>query len=124
MRPTLLSLLFLALPVLAQTKLVTEFPNGATALTPEAMKARSAPGAEFSFRSAEGYAVRMSFQDGGQAAITAPVASDAGRCRIEGSSVCFELRRFPSGCSEVRLVGDALYWKRASNDEVVKLDQK
>ena len=124
MRPTLLSLLFLALPVLAQTKLVTEFPDGATALTPEAMKARFTPGAEFSFRSAEGYAVRMSFQDGGQATIAAPVATDAGRWRIEGSSVCFELRRISSGCNEVRLVGDALYWKRASNDEVVRLEKK
>jgi hypothetical protein len=34
------------------------------------------------------------------------------------------LRRFASGCNEVRIVGDTLYWKRNSNDEVVTLQQR
>lgn len=122
MKPIVLALAMLALPVLGQTRLVKEFPAGASALAPEAMKGRFTPGSEYTFRSAEGYSVRMNFLDGGQATVVAPAASDAGRWRIEGSSVCFEWRRFPSGCNEVRIVGEALYWKRVSNDEVVKLD--
>lgn len=124
MKMLVLALAMVVLPALAQTKLVKEFPAGATALAPEAMKARFTPGTEFAFRSAEGYEVRMNFQDGGQATVTAPRAADTGQWRIDGSSVCFEFRRFPSGCNEVKAVGDALYWKRVSNDEVVKLEQK
>lgn len=121
MRLPVLTMALLALPVLAQTKLVKEFPPGASALPPDAMKTVFKPGSEFAFRSAEGYEVRMQFQEGDQAAITAPIASDAGRWRIEGSSVCFELRRFPSGCNEIRTVGETIYWKRLSNGEVVTL---
>jgi len=124
MKVFVLALAMLALPALAQTKLVKEFPAGATALGPEAMKARFTPGTEFTFRSAEGYEVRLNFQEGGHATVIAPIASDAGKWRIDGSSVCFELRRFPSGCNEIRTVGDALYWKRVSNDEVVRLERK
>jgi hypothetical protein len=67
---------------------VTQFPAGAAALGPEAMKERFAPGSEFTFRSAEGYEVRVSFQAGGPASVV------------------------------------ALYWKRLSNDEVVRPEQK
>jgi len=123
MKLVVLALAMVALPALAQTRLVKEFPAGATSLSPEAMKARFTPGIEFTFRSAEGYEVRLNFQEGGQATVIAPIASDAGQWRIEGSSVCFELRRFASGCNEVKAVGDVLYWKRISNDEVVKLEQ-
>jgi hypothetical protein len=124
MKLVVLAMTMVALPALAQTRLVKEFPAGATALAPEAMKARFTPGTEFAFRSTEGYEVRMNFQEGGQAIVAAPIATEAGRWRIDGSSVCFEFRRFPSGCNEVKAVGDALYWKRVSNDEVVKLEQK
>jgi hypothetical protein len=124
MKLVVLALAMVALPALAQTRLVKEFPAGATSLSPEAMKARFTPGIEFTFRSAEGYEVRLNFQEGGQATVIAPIASDAGQWRIEGSSVCFELRRFASGCNEVKAVGDVLYYKRISNDEVVKLEQK
>ena len=124
MKVFVLALAMLALPALAQTKLVKEFPAGATALGPEAMKARFTPGTEFTFRSAEGYEVRLNFQEGGHATVIAPIASDAGKWRIDGSSVCFELRRFASGCNEVKAVGNVLYWKRVSNDEVVRLEQK
>jgi hypothetical protein len=109
MKLVVLALAMVALPSLAQTKLVKEFPAGATALGPEAMKARFTPGTEFTFRSAEGYEVRLNFQEGGQATVIAPIASDAGQWRIEGSSLCFELRRFASGCNEVKAVGDVLY---------------
>jgi hypothetical protein len=124
MKAFVLAMAVVALPALAQTKLVKEFPAGATALGPEAMKARFTPGTEFTFRSAEGYEVRMGLQEGGQATVAAPIGSDTGRWRIDGSAVCFELRRFASGCNEVKTVGDALYWKRVSNDEVVRLERK
>ena len=124
MRSVVLAMALVALPALAQTRLVKEFPAGATALGPEAMKARFTPGTEFTFRSAEGYEVRLNFHEGGQATVTAPLGSDAGQWRIDGSSVCFELRRFASGCNEIKAVDDVLYWKRASNDEVVKLEKR
>jgi hypothetical protein len=124
MKLVVLAMAMIALPALAQTRLTKEFPASAAPLAPEAMKARFTPGKEFSFQSAEGYEVRMNFQDGEQATVAAPRATDTGRWRIDGSSVCFEFRRFPSGCNEVKAVGDTLYWKRVSNDEVVKLEQK
>jgi hypothetical protein len=124
MRRVILVMALLALPAMAQPKLVKEFPGGASALDPDAMKARFRPGSEFAFRGADGAEVRLQFQSGDQATVIAPIASDAGRWRIEGSSVCLELRRFASGCNEVRIVGDTLYWKRNSNDEVVTLQQR
>lgn len=122
MNRLLLTLLFLPLPIYAQTKLVTEFPEGAKPLAAEALKERFS-GGDYAFRGANGAEVRMQFQ-GPRAEISAPVANDSGSWKIEGSAICFELQKFPSGCNEVRIAGDVLYWKRNSNGEVVQLYRK
>jgi len=122
MNRLLLTLLFLPLPTYAQTKLVTEFPEGAKPLTAEALKERFSE-SDHAFRGANGAEIRLQFQ-GSFAQIGAPDRSDSGPWKIEGSAICFELKKFPSGCNEVRVAGEVLYWKRISNGEVVQLYRK
>jgi hypothetical protein len=115
----LLSLLLAsAVPAFAQT---TEFPGGASPLGADALKARFSE-ASYAFTDANGVVVGLQFK-GAEVDVKAPRASDSGTWKIEGSAICFELQRFKSGCNEVRLLGDQLYWKRNSNGEVVKLQK-
>lgn len=119
MRRVLFLLLFVAAHAHAQSKPVTDFPGGATPLSAEALKARFT-GASYAFTGANGMEVTLQFRDS-DAVIGTPRSSDTGPWTIEGSAICFKLTKFPSGCNEVRLVGDDLYWERSSNGEVVKL---
>lgn len=98
-----------------------EFPSGASPLPAADLKARFT-GASYVFRDAKGVEVRLKFGDS-NVEVQAPRASDSGPWKAEGSAICIEFTRFKSGCNEVRLAGDQLYWKRNSNDEVVKLNK-
>jgi len=49
-------------------------------------------------------------------------ASDKGKWRVEGSLVCNEYERFPSGCAEMRASATRVCLKRPSTGEVVAMD--
>jgi hypothetical protein len=49
-------------------------------------------------------------------------ASDKGKWRVEGSQMCTEYARFPSGCVEMRASANRVYLKRSSTGEVVAMD--
>jgi hypothetical protein len=116
MKRLLLLMLVSAVPAFAQT---TEFPSGASPLPADALKTRFTK-ASYKFTGADGAEIHLEFGES-DVSVRAPRASDSGPWKIEGSAICIEFSRFKSGCNEVRLVGDQLYWKRNSNSEVVKL---
>ena len=107
---------------LAQLWVPTVFPSEAVPLTPEALKQRLA-GKAFLVRPAAGAEMRLQYQET-DALINIGNSSDSGKWRVEGSSVCVDWQKFPPGCSEVRLVGDVMYTKRASNGEIVILQPR
>lgn len=43
--------------------------------------------------------------------------------RTEDGRVCLEFRKLPFGCTEFRIIGDALYLKRISTGEMVALQK-
>jgi hypothetical protein len=43
---------------------------------------------------------------------------------VEEGKVCAEMQKTGPSCSEMRIVNDVLYMKRASNGEVVALQPK
>ena len=116
--------LFVFVPViaLAQATIPTEFPPEAVPFTPDALKERIA-GRTFTFKPVAGDAVRIQYQET-HAFFNVGSASDSGKWRVEGSSVCYDWRKFPGGCSEHRKVGDLVYVKRFSTGEVVVLQPK
>ena len=106
----------------AQATMPTEFPSGSVPFTPEVLKER-VTGKTFTFKPVVGDPVRIQYQET-HAFFNAGSASDSGKWKVEGSSVCYEWRKFPGGCSEHRSVGDLVYVKRYSNGEVVLLQPK
>ena len=116
-----LFLLFPAL-VLAQPTFPTAFPTDATSLSPESLRQRLA-GKTFLMKPMVGDALRIQYQET-FVFINVGSASDSGNWRVEGSSVCIEWKKFNSNCSEMRMVGETLYVKRANNGEVVEMKVK
>jgi hypothetical protein len=112
-------LLCLLLPTLApaQPALQTEFPPAATPLASEALK-KLLTGRTFLITPAAGAEMRLEYRDA-YAYINIGNRSDSGKWRVEGSAACIDWQVFPAGCSEVRVAGDVIYTKRASNGEVV-----
>jgi hypothetical protein len=104
---------------IAQPVFATEFPAAASPLSPEALTKLVADKV-FKLKPATGPEIRVEYR-GNWAYFNAGNASDNGKWRIEGSAVCVEWKRIPPGCSEMRMVGDTLYTKRASNGEVLPL---
>lgn len=99
----------------------TEFPAGTTALESQALKQRLV-GKAFKVKPAEGAPFRIAYREGYvDLNIYAPggTLNDSGTWKVEGSSVCIEWQRFKSGCSEYRLLGETLYTRRVTNNEVV-----
>jgi len=101
----------------AQSPLQTEFPQGATQLSAEALQ-KLLTGQTFLISQAVGLDMRIQYKER-YAFINIGQRSDSGGWRVEGSSVCIDWRMFPKGCSEVRLKDDIIYLKRGSNNEVV-----
>lgn len=105
--------------VIAQPALSTEFPAGSTSLEP-AVLSKLIAGKVFKLKPANGPEIRVEYRDS-WAYFNAGNASDFGRWQAEGSAICIKWTRIPPGCSEMRMVGDTLYTKRASNGEVLPL---
>lgn len=102
---------------IAQTAFPTDFPDGAVALSPEALKAVLL-GKVATSKPVKGPELKVTYKDT-YAFLNAGNFADSGKWRVEGSSVCIDWQKIKPSCGEVRAVGDAIYIKRAGNDEVV-----
>ena len=114
-----LALAVWCVPVKAQ--FATEFPPDAATMTSEALRAKLA-GATFTYRISSGAEIGLKFNES-HAFVTTPNNSDSAPWKIEASALCITWTKFPGGCSEFRLSGGDLYFKR-SNGEVVRLIRK
>ncbi len=117
MRHTLLLSLLLPALASAQPALQTEFPKAATPLESGALQ-KLLTGRSFTVSQAVGSEMRLQYRDT-FAYINIGNRADSGKWRVEGSAVCVDWRVFAAGCSEVRVDGDVIYTKRASNGEVL-----
>lgn len=119
MNKTLLVLMLVAcsLQSRAQSALPTEFPSGAVLLSPEVL-AKLLDGHKYKLRPKNGPEIRVEYKDG-LAYMTSGKTADSGKWRVEGSAICVEWQKLPSGCSEVRLLGETLYSKRPTTGEVL-----
>lgn len=98
------------------------FPADAAAPGAEALHARLA-GQVFRTTDAKGLAWRLEYSRLGHLFVDIGTGfQDDGPYRVEGSQVCVTLRRSGSSCSEYRLHQDAVYLRRASNGEILKLN--
>ena len=97
----------------------TDFPANATPLSAEQLRMR-VQDKVFTLQPASGPSMRIQYK-GEYAYINIGSSSDAGPWRVDGSSICNDWRRFTASCSEVRLLGDVLYVKRKSNNEVMAM---
>ena len=119
MRIALAACLFAPVLALAQAGFPTEFPAGAETLQPDDLQKKLA-GRVVQMKYANGADVRLEFKDA-YAYVDSGRSSDSGKWRVHESQLCIDWQRFPSGCSQVRTVGDALYVKRLTNGEVVQM---
>ena len=115
----LLAVLIAPAVAFAQAAFPTEWPSGAEALSPDTLRQRLM-GRSFIAKSVTGPDVRTEYQDT-VAYITVGSTSDSGPWRTEGSAVCNEWKKLRPACSEMRVVGEVLYVKRANNGEVMAL---
>jgi hypothetical protein len=116
---TFLAVLIAPTIALAQPAFPTEWPSGAETLQPDALRQRLI-GKSFVAKSVTGPDVRTEYQDT-VAYINVGSTSDFGPWRTEGSAVCNEWKKLRPACSEMRVVGEVLYVKRANNGEVMAL---
>lgn len=107
---------------LAQAAFPTEWPIGAESLAPDALRQRLI-GNSFVAKSVTGPDVRTQYKES-YVYINVGNTSDSGEWRTEGSAVCVEWKQLRPSCSEIRLVGDLLYVKRANNGEVMALTRR
>ena len=114
-----LALLFVPGLAVAQVAFPTEWPNGAHPLSPAELRQRLV-GRSFVAKSLTGPDVRTQYQET-YAYINVGSTSDSGTWKTEGSAVCNEWQRLRAACSEIRLVGEVLYVKRANNGEIMAL---
>lgn len=124
MRPSVAAAILALAPALAaaQGAFPTAFPEGAKELAPDALAQRLA-GNVYVVKPANGPPYRLQYQKD-VVYFNMGNVSDEGAWRVEGSAACVEFKRIPSGCSQMRLVGDVLYTKRNSNGEVVVMQKQ
>ena len=108
--------------VCAQAGFPTEFAADAVPLQPDELQKRLT-GRVAQMKYANGADVRLEFKDT-YAFVNSGNNSDSGKWRVDGTKLCTEWQRFPSGCSEVRAKGDLLYVKRVMNGEIVQMVMK
>lgn len=114
-----IALSLIPLGALAQSALPTEFPADARPAAASDLRTLLA-GNAFHVRPAEGTSWRIDYKSNGYAFLdTGSGFRDSGVWRVEDGRLCTEWRKARSGCSEVRVQGDAIYVKRASNGEVL-----
>jgi hypothetical protein len=117
---------YLALPILLISSMAwaqsspTEFPDGATAVAPEALKG-SVADKVFAVKPSKGPTWRWQFNANGYFFINIGNFSDSGKWEAKDSSLCTEGKQIKASCNEVRAKGAELYLKR-DNGEVVRLE--
>jgi hypothetical protein len=119
MRAIVASLLLASSPAWAQA-LATEFPEGAVAVNPDALKA-SVSDKVFAVKASRGPAWRWQFNADGFFFINIGNFSDSGKWSIKDSALCSEGKQIKASCNEVRAKGQELFLKR-DNGEIVKLE--
>jgi hypothetical protein len=116
-----LGTVLLAGQALAQATFPTEFPAGAKVLTSEEIKS-TLSGKTFTVSPADGTTWRLEFKDSGYVFLdTSRGYRDSGKWRIESNQWCTDLQKTGTACTELRLNGEILYYKRAANGEVVPM---
>ncbi|MEO8836770.1 MAG: hypothetical protein ABI364_08525 [Caldimonas sp.] len=108
--------------VLAQASFPTEFPQESAAMEAAVLK-QLLTGKTFVVTPVGGAPYRIQYKDS-YVFLNIGSTSDTGRWRTEGSSVCIEWNRLRASCGEVRAAGSVLYVKRASNGEVVRMQEQ
>ncbi len=98
------------------------WPSTARSLSGDELRQRVS-GKVFEIALEPGMSARMDYRDSGYMFVNVHPsgASDSGRWRIDGNQLCSEMRRFPSGCNEMRVVGDKLMLRR-TNGQIVMLE--
>ena len=115
------ALLLVASCAYSQTTLPTEYPKDATAVGSEAIQQKLF-GKIFAANVTDGNAWRLEFRATGYMFLNTDGGyGDYGKWWVEGNQWCVELRRTGLACSELREKGALLYFKRASNGEIVQL---
>lgn len=120
-----LLLLMLSVPAIAsaQPQMQIEFPADATPLGAEAVNTQFA-GQTYTVQPFSGPGWKLQFNSAGFVFINLSSGpSDKGTWRAEDRQLCITWKRFPGGCSEVRLLGDSIYLKRTSG-EVVQMSRQ
>ena len=118
---SLLASLLIPFGVLAQGAMPTEFPADAAPPTSDELRAKLA-GKVFRVKPADGNTWRLEYKSNGYVFLnTGTGYRDTGKWRVEGSSACIDWQKGSGGCSETRMNGEAIYFKRTSNGEVVAL---
>ncbi len=107
--------------VLAQASFPTEFPQESASLEAAVLK-QALTGKTFVITPVGGAPYRLQYDDS-YVFVNSGSVKDSGRWRTDGSSVCFEWKRLPGGCGEVRAAGSVLYLKR-TNGEVVRMQEQ
>lgn len=100
----------------------TQFPEGAAAVTPDALKDAVA-GKVFAVKASRGPMWRWQFDANGVFFINIGSFSDSGKWSTKDSALCTEGRQIKASCNEVQTKDQELYLKR-DNGEVVKLDAR
>ena len=115
---------FLSFTVFAQSAIPTTFPEGAIPATAEQLKARLTDRV-LGARMTNGDDWRFEYKSNGYFFLnTGRGYADTGKWRVEEGRVCAEMQKSGAACSEMRILNDVLYLKRASNGEVVALHPK
>lgn len=113
-----------SLSVFAQPAVPTAFPEGAIPATAEQLKARLTDRV-LAARMTNGDDWRFEYKSNGYFFLnTSRGYADSGKWRAEEGKVCADMQKSGPACSDVRIVNDVLYMKRASNGEVVALQPK
>lgn len=114
---TLLGLLAISSLAIAQSAPPTEFPQDAVPLQPEALKQRLT-GKVFILKPVSDPQIRFQFRER-DAFSNSGSRNNSAIWRVEGSTVCFAWSIGQDTCSEVRSVGEVIYWKRATGEVAV-----
>lgn len=105
----------------AQTTFPTEYPAGATPVSGSDITARLA-GKVFTVKSNTSGSWRLEFDKMGYVFVdTDKGFRDNGPWRVEGEKWCTKLQKIGESCEELYAIGEALYYKRSKNGEVVSM---
>jgi outer membrane protease len=119
--PFALCVAFASAAVPAQTQLPVDFPANAVSISADVLKVRLADRV-FGAKMTDGKDWRWEWKANGDIVLNISTSySDTGKWRTEDGKVCVVMTKSGPACSDMRLVGDVLYMKRASNGEVVGL---